>query len=58
MIIAELKYNHQNMERGYTNRTLYINLGTNEIRIKKVSKDMIKNSRTNFLTELVEELFR
>ena len=40
MIITELKYNHLDMKRGYTNRTLYINLGTNEIRIKNVTKDM------------------
>ncbi|MHA1467275.1 MAG: aldehyde ferredoxin oxidoreductase family protein [Promethearchaeota archaeon] len=40
MILAELKYEHQDMERGYTNRTLYINLTTNEIKIKPVTNEM------------------
>jgi aldehyde:ferredoxin oxidoreductase len=40
MILAELKYEHKEMERGYTNRTLYINLETNEIKIKPVTKEM------------------
>ena len=41
-IIAELTYDHQDMSRGYTNRTLYINLTTNEIKIKPVSEEMKK----------------
>lgn len=40
MILAELKYEHTDMERGYTNRTLYVNLSTNEIKIKPVTEDM------------------
>ena len=40
MILAELKYSHQDMVRGYANRTLSINLTTNEIRIKPVSNEM------------------
>jgi aldehyde:ferredoxin oxidoreductase len=41
-IIAEKKYEHQPMKRGYTNRTLYISLSTNEIKIKPVSDEMRK----------------
>ena len=40
MILAELKYNHQDMKRGYTGRTLYINLTKNEISIKPVTDEM------------------
>ncbi|MHA1273556.1 MAG: aldehyde ferredoxin oxidoreductase N-terminal domain-containing protein, partial [Promethearchaeota archaeon] len=40
MILAELEYNHQEIIKGYTNRTLYINLTTNEIKIKPVSEEM------------------
>jgi len=43
LILAELKYEHQDMKHGYTNRTLYINLTSNEIKIKPVSEDMKKN---------------
>ncbi|MFX1276800.1 MAG: aldehyde ferredoxin oxidoreductase family protein [Promethearchaeota archaeon] len=39
-IVAKLTYEHQKMSRGYTNRTLYINLTTNEIKIKPVSDEM------------------
>ncbi|MFX1453410.1 MAG: aldehyde ferredoxin oxidoreductase N-terminal domain-containing protein, partial [Promethearchaeota archaeon] len=42
MILSELKYNHQNMNRGYTGRTLYINLTNNEIAIKPVTEEMKK----------------
>ncbi|WP_455141356.1 aldehyde ferredoxin oxidoreductase family protein [Candidatus Hodarchaeum mangrovi] len=41
-IIAELKYDLTPVERGYQNRTLYINLSTNEIKIKPVSEEMKK----------------
>ncbi len=40
MILAEKKYEQKEMERGYANRTLYINLSTNEILIKPVSEEM------------------
>lgn len=40
MILAEKKYDHEELEKGYTNRTLYINLSTNEIAIKSVSDEM------------------
>ncbi|MHA1281090.1 MAG: aldehyde ferredoxin oxidoreductase family protein [Promethearchaeota archaeon] len=40
MILAEFEYNHQEIIKGYTNRTLYINLTTNEIKIKPVSEEM------------------
>ncbi|MGV9197415.1 MAG: aldehyde ferredoxin oxidoreductase family protein [Promethearchaeia archaeon] len=39
-VLAELRYNHQDMKHGYTNRTLYINLTTNELKIKPVTKEM------------------
>ncbi|MFX0072395.1 MAG: aldehyde ferredoxin oxidoreductase family protein [Candidatus Hermodarchaeota archaeon] len=38
--MAEYKYEHLDMEKGYTNRTLYINLNTNEIKIKDVTKEI------------------
>ncbi len=40
LILAEKKYEHQDMQRGYTGRTLYINLTTNEIIIKPVTDEM------------------
>ncbi|MFX1396505.1 MAG: aldehyde ferredoxin oxidoreductase family protein [Promethearchaeota archaeon] len=40
IVIKELKYDHRDMVRGYTNRTLYVNLSTNNITIKPVSKEM------------------
>ncbi len=40
MVLAELKYEHQDMIKGYTGRTLYINLTTNEIKIKPVTNEM------------------
>ena len=39
-IIAELKYKLTPVEKGYQNRTLYVNLSTNEIKIKPVSEEM------------------
>ena len=40
MILAEKKYEIQEVYRGYANRTLYINLSRNEIIIKTVSDEM------------------
>ncbi|MFX1387646.1 MAG: aldehyde ferredoxin oxidoreductase family protein [Promethearchaeota archaeon] len=40
MILTEKNYDHRDMERGYTNRTLYINLSTNKISIKSVTVEM------------------
>lgn len=40
MAIAELKYELTNVEKGYQNKTLYINLSTKEIKIKPVSDEM------------------
>ncbi len=40
MILAEKKYKIQEIQRGYVNRTLYINLSRNEISIKPVSEEM------------------
>ncbi len=40
MILAEKKYNFRKIEKGYANRTLYINLSKNEIVIKQVTKEM------------------
>ncbi len=39
-VLAELQYEPQEMERGYANRTLYLNLTTNEIKIKPVTYEM------------------
>ncbi|MHA1974786.1 MAG: aldehyde ferredoxin oxidoreductase family protein [Candidatus Hodarchaeales archaeon] len=39
-VVAELKYEKKQIEKGYQNRTLYINLSTNEIKIKPVSEEM------------------
>ncbi|TFG00704.1 MAG: aldehyde:ferredoxin oxidoreductase [Promethearchaeota archaeon] len=39
-VLAELEYDPKKIVRGYTNRTLYVNLTTNEIKIKPVSKEM------------------
>ena len=40
MILAEKKYEIKEVQRGYNDRTLYINLSTNEINIKPVSEEM------------------
>jgi len=40
LILAEKKYTKKDIEKGYANRTLYINLSTNEITIKPVSDEM------------------
>ncbi len=40
MILAEKKYEIRNVQKGYANRTLYINLSNNEILIKPVSDEM------------------
>jgi aldehyde:ferredoxin oxidoreductase len=40
MVLAELKYEKTNVDKGYQNRTLYINLSTNEIKIKPVTEEM------------------
>ncbi len=40
MILAEKKYEIQEVQKGYANRTLYLNLSKNEISIKPVSDEM------------------
>ncbi|MFX0035926.1 MAG: aldehyde ferredoxin oxidoreductase family protein [Candidatus Hermodarchaeota archaeon] len=40
MILAEKKYEIRDVQKGYANRTLYINLSNNEILIKPVSDEM------------------
>jgi len=40
MILAEKKFEIQEVQKGYANRTLYINLSNNEITIKPVSDEM------------------
>ncbi len=40
MILAEKKYEIQEVQKGYANRTLYINLSKNEIAIKPVIDEM------------------
>ncbi|MHA1975360.1 MAG: aldehyde ferredoxin oxidoreductase family protein [Candidatus Hodarchaeales archaeon] len=39
-LLAELKYDLHPVEKGYANRTLYVNLSTNELRIKPVTEEM------------------
>ena len=39
-ILNELSYELKPIEKGYANRTLYINLTTNEIKIKSVTDEM------------------
>lgn len=39
-LLAEFKYELRPVERGYTNRTLYINIGSNKIESKPVSQKM------------------
>ncbi|UCE13983.1 MAG: aldehyde:ferredoxin oxidoreductase, partial [Candidatus Heimdallarchaeota archaeon] len=39
-VITEFSYELKPIEKGYANRTLYINLSTNEIKIKPVSDEM------------------
>ena len=41
-VLAEYSYKKGEVRRGYTNRTLYISLSTNEIKEKKVTEDMKK----------------
>jgi aldehyde:ferredoxin oxidoreductase len=43
MVLAEKKYELREVQKGYTNRTLYINLSTNEIEIKLVTDGMKDN---------------
>jgi len=38
--LAELRYERQPVVHGYANRTLYVNVGTNEIKIKPVTDQM------------------
>ena len=40
MVIAEFKYERGKVERGYNNRTLYVNLSNNQIASKPVSQEM------------------
>ena len=43
MVLAEKRYDLHEVKKGYANRTLYINLSNNEIRIKPVSEEMKEN---------------
>ena len=43
LLLAEKKYSSQEVQKGYTNRTLYINLTNNEIQIKPVTDGMKEN---------------
>ena len=40
MVISEFKYKLSTVERGYNNRTLYINVSTNQIASKPVNQEM------------------
>jgi len=40
--VVQYKYKKGKVQKGYANRTLYINLSTNEIKEKKVTEDMKK----------------
>jgi len=40
VILSELKYEAKPIVKGYNNRTLYVNLDTNEIKIKPVTEGM------------------
>ena len=42
MAIADFKYKHKKLEKGYNSRTLYVNLSEMKIRSKLVSKRMKK----------------
>jgi aldehyde:ferredoxin oxidoreductase len=39
-VLAEYKYKVEPVEKGYTNRTLYVNVGENKIEQKPVTEDM------------------
>ena len=41
-VLFEYKYRHQELNRGFANRTLYINLSKREIKEKKVTNEMKK----------------
>jgi aldehyde:ferredoxin oxidoreductase len=41
-ILSEYNYKKGEVQRGYANRTLYVNLSTGEIKEKKVTDDMKK----------------
>ena len=41
-ILAEYSYKKGEIQKGYTNRTLYVNLSTGEIKEKKVTEEMKK----------------
>jgi len=41
-VLAEYEYKKGEIKNGFANRTLYINLGTNQIKEKKVTEDMKK----------------
>jgi aldehyde:ferredoxin oxidoreductase len=43
MIIAEMKYELQEVQKGYTNRTLFVNLSDNKVEIKPVTDGMKEN---------------
>jgi aldehyde:ferredoxin oxidoreductase len=40
LVISEFKYEPRKVERGYNNRTLYINVSNNQILSKPVSQEM------------------
>ena len=39
-LLAEYSYNHTPLDKGYSDKTLYINVGTNEIKEKDVPAEM------------------
>jgi len=39
-LLAEWKYTHTPLDKGYTDKTLYVNVGTNEIKEKNVPAEM------------------
>jgi aldehyde:ferredoxin oxidoreductase len=41
-VVAEYTYKKGEIQKGFANRTLYINLSTNEIKVKKVNDEMKK----------------
>ena len=43
LLLAEKKFSCQEVQKGYTNRTLFINLTNNEIKIKPVTDGMKEN---------------
>ena len=42
--LHESSFEPKGIYRGYADRSLYINLSTNEVKVKPISEDMKKNS--------------